>query len=155
MDKNRKVVVSGMGVITSVGCSKNEFWESLISGKSGIRRIQSFDPSGIKSQIASEVLDYDPLNYFDRKEARKMARVTQMAVSAGMDAIKDAGMDLDNEDRSRIGGVVSVGGSDYSHLEDQHNRFMNMGPGSISPLTIPRIISNMPQRPGCASYSSR
>ncbi len=144
MNKNRSVVVTGIGVFTSIGCNRAEFWDSLITGKSGIKRIQSFNPDGHKSRIASEVLSYNPENYFDRKESRKMARVSQMASSAAIEAVKDAGLDLNNEDRSRIGCVIGSAAGDPIHLEDQHERFLKMGPGSVNPLTVPRVISNMP-----------
>ncbi|MBK7133591.1 MAG: beta-ketoacyl-ACP synthase II [Bacteroidales bacterium] len=144
MHKNRSVVVTGIGVFTSIGCNRDEFWNSLITGKSGIKTIQSFNPDGHKSRIASEVLSYNPENYFDRKESRKMARVSQMASSAAIEAVKDAGLDLNNEDRSRIGCVIGSAAGDPIHLEDQHERFLKMGPGSVNPLTVPRVISNMP-----------
>jgi len=144
MDINRSVVVTGIGVFTSIGCSRDEFWYSLINGKSGIKTIQSFNPVGHKSRIASEVLSYKPENYFDRKESRKMARVSQLASSAAIEAVKDANLDLNNEDRSRIGCVIGSAAGDPIHLEDQHERFLKMGPGSVNPLTVPRVISNMP-----------
>jgi 3-oxoacyl-[acyl-carrier-protein] synthase II len=144
MDKNRAVVVTGIGVFTSIGCNRADFWNSLITGKSGIRRIQAFDPQGHKSQIGSEVISYKPEDYFDRKESRKMARVSQLASSAAIEAVKDAGLDLNNEDRDRIGCVIGSAAGDYTHLEDQHIRFLKMGPGSVNPLTVPRVIPNMP-----------
>jgi 3-oxoacyl-[acyl-carrier-protein] synthase II len=144
MDKNRAVVVAGIGVFTSIGCNRVDFWNSLITGKSGIKRIQAFDPHGHKSQIGSEVISYKPEDYFDRKESRKMARVSQLASSAAIEAVKDAGLDLNNEDRDRIGCVIGSAAGDVTNLEDQHNRFMKMGPGSVNPLTIPRVIPNMP-----------
>jgi len=144
MDKNRSVVVTGIGIFTSVGSNRIDFWNSMISGKSGIARIQSFDPTGHKTQIASEILTYKPEDYFDRKEARKMARVSQLASSAAVDAVKDAGLDLNNEDRMRIGCVIGSAAGDYTNLEEQYLRFSKMGPGSINPLTVPRIIPNMP-----------
>jgi len=144
MDKNRTVVVTGIGVFTSIGCKRVDFWNSLITGKSGIKRIQAFDPVGHKSQIGSEVISYKPEDYFDRKESRKMARVSQLASSAAIEAVRDAGLDLDNEDRDRIGCVIGSAAGDNIHLEDQHIRFLKMGPGSVNPLTIPRVISNMP-----------
>jgi 3-oxoacyl-[acyl-carrier-protein] synthase II len=144
MDKNRAVAVTGIGVFTSIGCNRADFWDSLITGKSGIRRIQAFDPDGHKSQIGSEVISYKPEDYFDRKESRKMARVSQLASSAAFEAIKDAGLDLNNEDRDRIGCVIGSAAGDYTHLEDQHVRFLKMGPGSVNPLTVPRVIPNMP-----------
>jgi 3-oxoacyl-[acyl-carrier-protein] synthase II len=144
MDKNRAIVVTGIGVFTSVGCNRFDFWNSLITGRSGIRKIQAFDPQGHKSQIGSEVLSYKPEDYFDRKESRKMARVSQLAASAAVEAVKDAGLDLNNEDRDRIGCVIGSAAGDVTHLEDQHLRFMKMGPGSVNPLTVPRVIPNMP-----------
>jgi 3-oxoacyl-[acyl-carrier-protein] synthase II len=144
MDKNKAVVVTGIGVFTSIGCNRVDFWNSLITGKSGIKRIQAFDPDGHKSQIGSEVISYKPEDYFDRKESRKMARVSQLASSAAIEAVRDAGLDLNNEERDRIGCVIGSAAGDYTHLEDQHIRFLKMGPGSVNPLTVPRVIPNMP-----------
>lgn len=144
MDKNKAVVVTGIGVFTSIGSNRVDFWNSLVSGTSGIKTIQAFNPQGHKSQIGSEVLSYNPENYFDRKEARKMARVSQLAASAAIEAVKDAGLDLDNEDRNRIGCVIGSAAGDMTNLEDQHIRFLKMGPGSVNPLTVPRVIANMP-----------
>ncbi len=144
MDNKREVVVTGIGILTSIGCTRIDFWDSLIAGKSGIQRIQAFDPQGHKSQIASEVLSYKPDDYFDRKEARKMSRGSQFAASAAIDALKDANLDLNNEDRLRIGCVIGSAGGDFTHIEDQHARFLKMGPGSVNPLTVPRVIPNMP-----------
>jgi 3-oxoacyl-[acyl-carrier-protein] synthase II len=144
MDKNRAVVVTGIGVFTSIGCNRADFWNSLITGKSGIKRIQAFDPHGHKSQIGSEVISYKPEDYFDRKKSRKMARVSQLASSAAIEAVRDSGLDLNNEDRDRIGCVIGSAAGDYTHLEDQHIRFLKMGPGSVNPLTVPRVIPNMP-----------
>ncbi|MCF8378955.1 MAG: beta-ketoacyl-ACP synthase II [Bacteroidales bacterium] len=144
MDKNRYVVVTGIGIFSSIGNSRIEFWNSIVEGKSGVRRIQSFDPAGHKSQVASEILNYNPEDYFDRKESRKMARFSQLASSAAIEAIKDANIDLENEDRTRIGCVIGSAGGDYHHLEEQFTRFGKMGPGSVGPLTVPRVITNMP-----------
>lgn len=144
MAKNKAVVVTGIGIFTSIGCNRDDFWNALIAGKSGIRRIQAFDPQGHKSQIGSEVLSYNPENYFDRKESRKMARVSQLASSAAIEAVKDAGLELDKEDRDRIGCVIGSAAGDMTNLEDQHIRFLKMGSGSVNPLTVPRVIANMP-----------
>jgi 3-oxoacyl-[acyl-carrier-protein] synthase II len=144
MDKNRSVVVTGIGVFTSIGCNRIDFWNSLISGTSGIKRIQAFNPHGHKSQIGSEVTSYKPEDYFDRKESRKMARVSQLASSAAIEAVKDAGLDLKSEDSDRIGCVIGSAAGDVIHIEDQYNRFSKMGPGSVNPLTVPRVIPNMP-----------
>ncbi len=140
----KSVVVTGIGIFTSVGCNRVDFWNSIIAGKSGIKRIQAFDPTGHKSQIASEIIDYKPEDYFDRKESRKMARVSQLASSAAIEAVNDAGLDLDKEDKTRIGCVIGSAAGDNTHLEEQHERFLKRGPGSVNPLTVPRVISNMP-----------
>jgi len=144
MDKNKAVVVTGIGVFSSIGCNRNDFWNSLVSGKSGIRRIQAFDPQTHKSQVGSEVLSYNPEDYFDRKESRKMARVSQFAASAAIEAVRDAGLILENEDRDRIGCIIGSAAGDMTNMEDQHIRFLKMGPGSVNPLTVPRVIANMP-----------
>jgi 3-oxoacyl-[acyl-carrier-protein] synthase II len=144
MRNNKSVVVTGIGIFTSVGCNRVDFWDSIIAGKSGIKRIQAFDPSSHKTQIASEIADYKPQDYFDRKETRKMARVSQLASSAAIEAIKDAELDLNQEDRTRIGSVIGSAAGDYVHLAEQHERFLNKGPGSVNPLTVPRCIPNMP-----------
>jgi 3-oxoacyl-[acyl-carrier-protein] synthase II len=144
MRNNKSVVVTGIGIFTSVGCNRVDFWDSIIAGKSGIKRIQAFDPSSHKTQIASEIADYKPQDYFDRKETRKMARVSQLASSAAIEAIKDAELDLNQEDRTRIGSVIGSAAGDYVHLAEQHERFLKKGPGSVNPLTVPRCIPNMP-----------
>jgi 3-oxoacyl-[acyl-carrier-protein] synthase II len=144
MDINRAVVVTGIGVFTSIGSNRVDFWNSLVSGKSGIKRIQAFNPGGHKSQISSEVISYKPEDYFDRKESRKMARVSQLASSAAIEAVKDAALDLNSEDRGRIGCVIGSAAGDVIHHEDQLVRFLKMGPGSVNPLTVPRVIANMP-----------
>lgn len=144
MSNNKSIVVTGIGVFTSIGCNRIDFWNSIMAGKSGVKRIQAFDPSEHKTQIASEITDYDPKDYFDRKEARKMARVSQFASSAAIEAVKDAGLDLGKEDRTRIGCVIGSAAGDYNHLEEQHQRFLSKGPGSVNPVTVPRCIPNMP-----------
>ncbi len=144
IENKKTIVVTGIGVFTSIGCNRKDFWDSLISGKSGVNRIQAFDPTGHKSQIASEILSYNPLDYFDRKESRKMSRVSQLASSAAIEAVKDAGLVLDNEDRTRIGCVIGSAAGDYAYLEEATARFLKMGPGSVNPLTVPRVIPNMP-----------
>jgi 3-oxoacyl-[acyl-carrier-protein] synthase II len=144
MEDKKSVVVTGIGVFTSIGCNRIDFWNSLITGRSGIKKIQAFDPHGHKSQIASEITSYKPEDYFDRKESRKMARVSQLAASAAIEAVKDAGLDLNNEDRARVGCVIGSAAGDHTHLEEQQLRFFKMGPGSVNPLTVPRVIANMP-----------
>ena len=95
MLSDRTVVVTGLGVMASIGCGRTAFWESLISGKSGVRRTHAFDPKNHRSQIASEVLSFQPEIYLAHKQVRRMARVSQLAVAGAIEAVKDAGLDLD------------------------------------------------------------
>ncbi len=143
-DFNNQVVITGIGVFTSIGCTKSDFWNALISGKSGIARIKSFDPDGYLSQIASEIHPFTPEDYMSAKQARKMARFSQLAACASIEAVKDAGLDLEKEDRSRVGCVIGSAAGDYHNIEEQYHRFQQKGPGSVNPLSIPRIIPNMP-----------
>jgi 3-oxoacyl-[acyl-carrier-protein] synthase II len=140
----KEIVVSGIGVFTSIGCNKNDFWKALISGKSGVRRIQAFNPTGHLSQIASEVTLFRPEDYIDRKQARRMARVSQLASAAAIQAVKDAGLDIAKENPARIGCVIGSAGWDYASVEEQHIKFLEKGPGFVNPLSVPKSIANMP-----------
>ena len=131
MSGKKTVVVTGIGVFTSIGCNRIDFWNSLISGKSGIKRIQAFDPDGHLSQIASEVSSFNPEDYISRKQARRMARVSQLASCAAIEAVKDAGLDLEKENPARVGCVIGSAAGDYANIEEQHDRFQQKGPGSL------------------------
>jgi 3-oxoacyl-[acyl-carrier-protein] synthase II len=144
MPGERAIVVTGIGVLTSIGCSRSDFWNSLLSGRSGVRRTQAFDPDGHKSQIASEVTSFNPEDFISRKQANKMARVSQFAVGAALEAGRDAGLDLEKEDLSRVGCVIGSAAGDYNYIEEQYSKFQKRGPGSVNPMSIPRIIPNMP-----------
>ena len=98
----KRVVITGLGALTPVGNSAPETWESLVHGKSGIAPITSFDASNFKTQFAGEVKDFNPETVFDRKEARKMDRYAQFSVCVADEALKDSGLDLEKEDRSRV-----------------------------------------------------
>ncbi|MCP4606075.1 MAG: beta-ketoacyl-ACP synthase II, partial [Proteobacteria bacterium] len=144
MSEKKTIVVTGIGVFSSIGCNRTDFWNSLISGKSGIKRIQAFDPDGHLSQIASEVSSFNSEDYISRKQARRMARVSQLASCAAIEAVKDAGLDLEKENPARVGCVIGSAAGDYANIEEQHDRFQQKGPGSVNPLAIPKIIPNMP-----------
>jgi 3-oxoacyl-[acyl-carrier-protein] synthase II len=144
MPEEKAIVVTGIGVFTSIGCSRSDFWNALISGKSGVRRIQAFDPEGHLSQIASEVTSFNPEDFISRKQVNKMARVSQLASSAAVEAVRDAGLDLERENPVRIGCVIGSAAGDYNNIEEQYLKFQQKGPGSVNPLSIPRIIPNMP-----------
>lgn len=144
MSQNRSAAVTGIGIYTSIGSTRNDFWNALVSGKSGVRRIQSFDPQGNKSQIASEVTTFNPDAHLDPKVYRKMSRSTQLAVCAAIDAVKDAHLEIEKEDRTRIGCVIGCGAGGITIIEEQYSEFVKRGSGSVNPITIPKSITNMP-----------
>lgn len=146
MNKKR-VVLTGLGAMTPVGSTVQEFWKSLLEGRSSVRKIQCFDPSKFSSQIAAEVLDFDPSKYFTTKEARKTDRFVQFAIAASKEAVLDSKLDLDKEDRDRIGVIIGSGIGGLHTVESEHNKYIERGPekgpSKISPFLIPMLIANM------------
>lgn len=140
---SKRVVITGVGAITPVGIGKDIFWQSLIDGKSGIGKITRFDASDYATQIAGEVKDFDPTQYIDKKEAKRMDRCTQFAVASAKMAFDDAGLDLDKEDRSRIGTIIGTGIGGMDTLHDQYKALFDKGPGRVSPFFVPMMIANM------------
>ncbi|QDR80427.1 beta-ketoacyl-ACP synthase II [Sporomusa termitida] len=140
----KRVVITGLGAITPVGIGTENFWQALIAGKSGIDRISRFDPSEYTTQIAGEVKNFEPAQYIDKKEAKRMDRCTQFAIAAAKMAFEDSGIVLEQEDRSRIGTVVGTGIGGIDTLHDQYKTLFDKGPGRISPFFVPMMIANMP-----------
>jgi len=144
MSHSNDVVVTGIGVVTSLGFTRQAFWKSLVEGVSGVRPISAFDASRHKTRIAAEVRGFEPELWLGPKQVRRMSRVSQFAACAAVEAVRDAGLDLDREDPFRIGCVVGSAAGDYTNLEEQFLRFQEKGPGSVNPLTVPKVIPNMP-----------
>lgn len=140
--KNR-VVITGLGAITPIGIGKNEFWQALVAGKSGIDKTTRFDASEYAAQVAGEVKDFEPTTYIDKKEAKRMDRYTQFSVAATKLAIDDAKLDLDQEDRDRIGVIVGTGIGGIETMHQQYVTLFSKGPSRISPFFIPMMIGNM------------
>ncbi len=140
----KRVVITGLGAITPVGIGTENFWQALVAGKSGIDRISRFDPSEYTTQIAGEVKDFEPAQYIDKKEAKRMDRCTQFAIAAAKMAFEDSGIVLDQEDRSRIGTLIGTGIGGMDTLNDQYKTLFDKGPGRISPFFVPMMIANMP-----------
>lgn len=138
------VAVTGVGVFSSIGCNRDDFWNSLMAGKSGVGLIRAFDASRHKSRIASEIPSFRPESMLAHKQVRRMARVSQLAVCAAVEAVRDAGLDLNGEDAFRIGCIVGSAAGDYQNLEEQYDRFKEKGPGFVNALAIPKVIPNMP-----------
>jgi 3-oxoacyl-[acyl-carrier-protein] synthase II len=140
---DRRVVVTGLGVISPIGNTVEDFWTSLKEGKSGISKIERFDASEYTTQIAGEVKDFDCSQYLGRKDAKRMDRFTQFAVCAAGQALEDSGLDVDTLDMTRFGTILGSGIGGIETLEAQHQRLLEKGPNRVSPFLIPMMISNM------------
>ena len=141
---NRRVVITGMGVVTPLGNELETFWQNLLAGRSGISRITRFDTSGYETQIAGEVRDFDPRTVFNNpKEHKRTDRFTHMAMGAAKSALRDSGLELEKVNRERVGVLVSSGIGGLKTLEDQHTILQTKGPSRVSAFTIPMLISNM------------
>ena len=144
MELNR-VVVTGLGALTPVGNTVDEAWKNLLAGKSGAAPITLFDPSKFKTQFACEVKGFDPLAYIDRKDARKMDRCTQLGMAAAMQAVEDSKMDLDKEDKNRIGVIYGIGIGGIQTFQEEvmfYGQHYEEGP-KFSPFFIPKMISDI------------
>lgn len=143
----RRVVITGLGAVTPYGVGVNKFWDALKSGKSGISTTESIDLERHVVHISGEVKDFNPEDYMDPKEAKKMDRFIQFAVVAADEAVKDAGLDNIAEsdiDPYRVGVIVSSAAGGFRTFEDNHIRIIEKGPNKCSPFTIPMLIVNMP-----------
>ncbi|MDD3375532.1 MAG: beta-ketoacyl-ACP synthase II [Candidatus Omnitrophica bacterium] len=141
MEKCR-VVVTGVGVTSPVGTGVDKFWNSLINGKSGIHRIEQFDPTEYPSKICGDVRDFNPEDHFDSKEARKISRFVQLAVVASREAIKSAQLDVTKIDADRMGVIIGSGVGALQSFEQNHKLLLERGPRKISPFFIPQFIVN-------------
>jgi len=139
----RRVVVTGMGVVSPIGTGLDRFWDGLMEGRSGIRRITAFDPSDLDTQIAAEVGDFDPTQFMDRKEARRNDRFVQFAYAASRMALEDAGLAITPRNATRIGVLIGSGIGGAITWEEQVRVLQTRGPGRVSPFFIPMIIMNM------------
>ena len=140
---SNRVVITGVGAITPIGTGKDEFWKGLMEGRNGIDKISRFDASEFTAQIAGEVKDFDPTQYIDKKESKRMDRYTQFAVAAADLAIKDAGLDLEKENLDRVGTFIGTGIGGIETMHSQYKKFFDKGPSRISPFFVPMMIANM------------
>jgi len=139
----RRVVVTGMGVVSPIGIGVEEFKKGLFSGKSGVRRITLFDPSSYRSQIAGEVRDFDPRKYLSPKEIKRMDRFTQFGMVAAEEAIKQAEINFEEEDTSRMGVLVGSGVGGLSTIEREEGNLLRGGPQKVSPFLVPMLITDI------------
>lgn len=139
----RRVVVTGLGVISPIGNEIDTFWKNVKDGVCGIDKVTRFDASAFACQVAGEVKDFEPTQYIDRKEAKRMDRYTHFAVAAAKMALADSGLDLEKEDMNRFGVITGSGIGGIETFEAQSKTMLEKGPGRVSPFFIPMMISNI------------
>ncbi|MBH8575041.1 beta-ketoacyl-ACP synthase II [Nostocaceae cyanobacterium CENA369] len=139
----KRVVVTGVGAITPIGNTPAQYWEGLLSGRNGIDYISLFDASSHDCRIAGEVKNFDPHEYMDRKEAKRMDRFSQFGVSAAKQALLDAKLTINELNAEQIGVMIGSGIGGLKVLEDQQTVYLNRGPDRCSPFMIPMMIANM------------
>ncbi len=139
----RRVVITGLGIMSPLGLEVNEFWNNLISGKSGVSKIERFDVDKIASRIAAQIKNFEVENYMNFKQARRMDRFAQFAVAAALNAIRDSGLKIDSANENDIGVYIGSGVGGLETLERQHERLLNKGANKVSPFLIPMMICNM------------
>ena len=139
----RRVVVTGLGVISAIGCAKEEFWGNLIKGKSGVGPLTHFDATKYDSRIAGEVRNFVPHPFISSKDLRRMEKFVQFGVTAAKNAVDDSGLDISKEDPYRIGVIVGSGIGSLRIIEEQHEVILEKGPSRVTPFLIPMLIVNM------------
>ncbi|HHU51413.1 MAG TPA: beta-ketoacyl-ACP synthase II [Firmicutes bacterium] len=140
---SRRVVVTGLGVISALGLEYETFWSSLINGESGVSLVTSFDTTEFPSKIGAEVKDFDPSQYLEKKEIRRMDRFAQFAVAASKQALEDSGLKITEENAHRIGVLIGSGIGGMKTFEDQTRVLLEKGPNRVSPFFIPMMIADM------------
>lgn len=139
----KRVVVTGMGAITPIGLNVEEFWNGVKAQKVGIDAITKFDTTDFKVKLAAEVKGFDPLEYMDFKQAKRMEAFSQYAVAAAKQAIDDAGLDMEQEDPYLVGTAIGSGIGSLDAMEREHKKLLEKGPSRINPLLVPLMITNM------------
>ena len=140
---SRRVVVTGIGLICGVGNTSAEVWTNLLAGKSGVAQITGFDPTGFACTIAAEVKNFDPLNFIEKKEARKMGRFIHVCMAATDEAVKMSGLNITPQNAERIGVHIGSGIGGFDIIEREHSNLIQGGPRKISPFFIPAAIINL------------
>ncbi len=139
----RRVVVTGVGLVTPVGNSVETTWTALMAGQSGVDYISKFDTAKFRARIAAEVKNFDPLDYVEKKEARKMGAFIHYAIAASDEALADSGLKITSENAEAIGTYISSGIGDFWAIEREHEKLLNDGPDRVSPFFIPSAIVNL------------
>ncbi len=140
---SRRVVITGMGAITPIGNTVDEFWSNVKKGTVGIGPMTQIDVTDYKAKLAAEVKDFDPKEYMDPKSARRMERFAQFAVAAAKQALADSGIDMEKEDPFMVGTCVGCGIGSLQCMQREYKKLLDKGPNRVAPLMIPSLISNM------------
>ena len=140
---NRRVVVTGMGLICGSGNTKEEVWSNLLAGRSGVGPVTHFDPSAFPVRIASEVKNFDPFRFIEKKEVKKMDVFIHYAVAAAHEAMDDSGLRVTEANEERLGAYIGSGIGGFGVIEREHEKYLKGGPGKISPFFIPAAIVNL------------
>ena len=140
---SRRVVVTGLGLVTPVGNTVETTWTALVEGRSGADYIKKFDTEKFPVRFACEVNDFDPLNYVEKKEARKMGAFIQYAIAASQEAVDDSGLKITDDVAEGVGTYISSGIGDFWAIEREHEKLLKDGPGRVSPFFIPSAIVNL------------
>ncbi len=139
----KRVVVTGLGAITPIGKTAPEFWEGIKQGKCGIDKITAFDPSDFKVKLAGEIKEYDPEQYFDHRDAKRLDKYVQYAIIASREAWKDSKLDKETENMERVGVLIGSGIGGVETIEEENRKCVEKGPDRVSPMYIPKAILNM------------
>ena len=140
---NTRVVVTGMGAVTPLGCTVDTFWEGLKNGKCGIDLIQKFDTTDFKVKVGAEVKDFDPELYMSKKDVKRNDPYAVYALAAAVQAFDDSGLDMEKEDAAKVGVIVGSGIGSLQAVEKEYEKIRTKGPGRVNPLLVPMMISNM------------
>jgi 3-oxoacyl-[acyl-carrier-protein] synthase II len=142
MAMERRVAITGLGAVTSLGCRVEDLWKRICNGESGIRSLKRFDTSRFRTHIGGELVDWTTEGYIDHKEAKRVDRFAQFALVAGIDAVRDSGLDFSREDLDRCGVILGSGIGGLEEIEVQHTRLLEKGPEKVSVFTIPKLMVN-------------
>lgn len=140
---SRRVVITGLGVVSPIGVGKDAYWQALHAGRSGCARTRVFDPAGFPSQVSAEVVDFRPDDFLDRRAAGRMERSTQFAVAAARLALDDARFDLADFDPERCGAIIGCVFGGMETVESEHRALLDQGPRRVSPMLIPKMLNNL------------
>ena len=151
----RRVVVTGLGLVTPLGIGVQKTWAALLKGESGIGNIESFEASDYPCRIAGEVQDFEPLHYVDKKDVKRLDRFTQFALASATMAVESSGVPITAHNAHRIGCVIGVGFGGLSTLERNHEALLRAGPGRVSPFFVPMLITNMATGQVCMRFGLR